>query len=73
MFWSSVKNHDGFITKPIVWTRWLQTAYAFNNKCNGMSFAQVVVKKSKWVKIKVILLINPVWVATIRLLKSDVL
>ena len=43
-FWSSVKNSDNFSTKSHVWKQWLCTANAFNNKCNGRSYAQVVAK-----------------------------
>ena len=42
VFWSSVKNSEGFMTKPSVWQKWFHTANAFNNKRNGRSYAQVV-------------------------------
>ena len=43
VFWSSVRNSEGFLPKPNVWQKWLHTANAFNNKCNGRSYALVVV------------------------------
>ena len=41
IFWFAVKSHDGFMAKPAVWHNWLQTANAFNNKCNGRSSVAV--------------------------------
>ena len=42
IFWSVVKSHDDFMTKPAVWHRWLHAANGFTNKCTGRSFAPVV-------------------------------